>query len=123
MRSSSEGLGEEASVHDDKAKVGEDVNDAEQKSLLMVRLDIAQSSESAEETHIFAFHCEVRAILVTRNWMSLPSLNDEVEEVTRRTNLVQGECLDSEEAYDNGDDKSVKVVRQKCRLDTTDEGI
>lgn len=40
MRSSSEGFGEEVSVYDDKVKVGEDVNDVEQKSLLMVRFDI-----------------------------------------------------------------------------------
>lgn len=55
--------------------------------------------------------------------MILTSLDNEFEEPGRRPNLWNGEGLDREEAYDDGDDESVKIICQESCFDAADKSV
>lgn len=55
--------------------------------------------------------------------MILPSLDNELEESSRRPNLGDSKSLDREETDDDGDDKSVEIICQESRFDAADESV
>lgn len=61
--------------------------------------------------------------MITGNRVTLPCRYYKIEKLADGGYLGQCERLDREEAYDDGDDESVEVVREKRRLDTTNESV
>lgn len=55
--------------------------------------------------------------------MAFARLHNKVEQVARRANFLECEGLDREEADDDGNHKSVKVICQERRFDATNEGV
>jgi hypothetical protein len=74
-------------------------------------------------TYALACHGEIRAVLVTRDGMSLTSFDNEVKQAGRRSNLRNCKGLDGEKADDDGDDKGVEVISQEGSFDTTDKRV
>lgn len=91
-------------------------------------------------TYTLGIHGQIRALCVSRHWMQLGCILDQIVQLSNRVDVLVVECLDREIAGDGEDNDRVEVVRQepgsvramlsyimtagdlRC-LDTTDKSI